>query len=171
MPLSVRVEPQLRAWSVGAGALTTFGLLALIIAAGGFYAVVAFDVSQRPYELAIRTALGASAGAIVHALAMRTLLFTIAGIAGGLVLALVLGRVVQSLLFDVRATDPIVFACPRHRSDRSRAAAPAPRARQRPHVRALGGVNVKIALHGDDGVTHGFRCPIRAESQSGPMKT
>jgi predicted permease len=109
-PLSDGVEPQLRAWRVGASALTAFGLLALLVAAAGLYAVLAFEVAQRRHELAIRTALGASAGDLIRVTAARTLLFTMAGMATGLTAALLLGRVVQSLLFDVRATDPVIYA-------------------------------------------------------------
>lgn len=109
-PLSDRLEPQLRAWRVGAGALSVFAVLALLVAAAGLYAVLAFEVTQRRYELAIRSALGASGRDLVRALAARTLLFTVAGIAAGITAALLLGPVVQSLLFDVPATDPVVYA-------------------------------------------------------------
>jgi putative ABC transport system permease protein len=109
-PLYARLEPQLRAWRLGARVLTAFSVLALIVAAAGLYSVLTFEVTQRRFELAVRAALGASGMDLVRAMAARTLLFTSAGIVAGIGAAALLGRVVESLLFEVRTTDPGIHA-------------------------------------------------------------
>ena len=83
-----------------------FSAFALIVAALGIYGVVAFTVARRRNELGIRLALGAEPGQVMRAVIGQGLAPVAAGLAGGIVAALALGRLIQGLLFEVRPTDP-----------------------------------------------------------------
>lgn len=87
-----------------------FGVLALVLAALGLYGVLAYQVAHRTAETGIRMALGASRGAIFRLFALEGLGVTAAGLALGIPVALGLTRVMASQLFEVRASDPLVFA-------------------------------------------------------------
>jgi len=89
---------------------TTFGVVALLIATVGVYAVTAYGISRRRREMNIRVALGARASQ-VFGLVLRQSAFSLgAGIAAGAAGALAIGNVVGNLLFKVRGSDPIVLA-------------------------------------------------------------
>jgi putative ABC transport system permease protein len=90
--------------------LTIFGAIALTLAALGIYGVVAYSVSQRTHEIGIRVALGAQSGRIVRLFVGRGLILILFGAGIGLAGALLMTRVMTGLLFEVRATDPGVFA-------------------------------------------------------------
>jgi hypothetical protein len=81
-------------------------LLALI----GIYGSIAYSVSQRTQELGIRRALGAQAFHILRPVMMQGLGLSLVGIAVGIAGAYALTRVMKNLLFEISATDPIVFA-------------------------------------------------------------
>jgi predicted permease len=83
----------------------TFGLLALILAAVGIYAVVAYTTRQRTREIGIRMAVGAQAQDIRRLVLGQGLQLTAAGLSLGLVLALTLARFLRSLLFGVSSAD------------------------------------------------------------------
>jgi predicted permease len=86
-----------------------FGAVALFLSAVGIYGVLAYLVTQRRKEIGIRIALGSSAGAIVE-LVLREGLFLIAGgFALGAAGALALRKSLESQLFGVTATDPVVI--------------------------------------------------------------
>jgi predicted permease len=87
----------------------SFGLLALLLAAVGIYGVVSYTTRQRTHEIGIRIALGAGRGAILRQVLRQGLVLTIAGLALGLVVALVVTRFLQSVLFGVAATDVATF--------------------------------------------------------------
>ncbi len=89
--------------------LGAFGAAALLLAGLGIYGVLAYSVAERTPEIGIRMALGASAGGVVWSVLGRTLALTAVGIAVGAALSLGGGRLVGSLLFGVRATDPMTF--------------------------------------------------------------
>ena len=89
-----------------------FAGLALVLAALGIYSVVTCVVAERRGELAIRLALGAQPRGIVRLVVGEALITTAVGALGGLTVALALGRVVHSLLFQVTPTDPIALAIP-----------------------------------------------------------
>src|SRR5207248_264024 len=87
-----------------------FGAVALVIAALGVYASTSYGVSRRRREMNIRVALGARPSEVT-ALVVRQGTAPIAiGLAAGTLGALAVGRLVASLLFDVRADDPFVLA-------------------------------------------------------------
>lgn len=89
--------------------VTGFGLLALVLAAVGTYGVMASAVENRRRELGIRLALGA---APVQAFALVTReggLIVLVGLGAGLVVAALLSRVVEALLFAVTPLDPLAY--------------------------------------------------------------
>ena len=103
------VEDQARPWTMGATVFTAFGLLALVLAAGGLYSVIAYNVAQRRQELAVRIALGASAGDVIRLVVGHGLRFAVSGAVAGGAVALAAGRWIAPLLFDQSARDPVVF--------------------------------------------------------------
>ncbi len=90
--------------------LTLFAGLALGLATIGTYGVLACFVSQGRRELAIRMALGATAADVVRLVAGHGLVTAGIGVAIGLAGALAAARLLDAVLFEVRATDPLTFA-------------------------------------------------------------
>src|SRR5690606_27888160 len=90
-----------------------FAAFALVLAAVGVYGVVAYAVAQRTREIGIRVALGADRGRVRALVLRQALLPVVLGGAAGLAGALALGGVLESLLFEIRATDPVtlILAC------------------------------------------------------------
>jgi ABC-type antimicrobial peptide transport system permease subunit len=96
-------------YAFGAGIMGVCGLAALLLAAVGVYGVIAFSVGQRRREFGIRRALGATSLAIVRLVLGRGVTQVAVGLALGTALAALIARGIASLLFDVSATDPVVF--------------------------------------------------------------
>ena len=94
---------------MGASLLGALGGLALILAILGVYGSVAYGVTSRTREIAIRIALGASNAAIVGTMLSRTLLYAGVGMAFGVGAALVLTGLVERFLFGVAPRDPLTF--------------------------------------------------------------
>ena len=93
--------------------LGSFAVIALILAVGGVYAMVAYAVNQRTQELAVRVALGARPVEVVRTVMARGLGAVGVGLGAGVLLALGLGRLISALLYGVSAHDPaIYFAAP-----------------------------------------------------------
>ena len=88
---------------------TAFGAVALLIAAVGVYATTAYGVSRRRRELNIRVALGARASQVYVLVLRQSATPLAAGLAAGCAGAIAIGAIVASLLFKVRATDPLVI--------------------------------------------------------------
>ena len=88
----------------------TFGLVALFIATVGVYAVTSYGVSRRRREMNIRVALGAQTSQVVGLILRQGMTPVIAGLLAGTGGALAIGGLVASLLFEVRARDPVVIA-------------------------------------------------------------
>jgi putative ABC transport system permease protein len=90
--------------------LACFAGLALILAAVGIYSVLSYTVRRRIREIGIRMALGASNQDVVQMVLTDGLKPILVGVILGLAAALALSRVVSSLIYGVRATDPLTFA-------------------------------------------------------------
>jgi len=94
----------------GAGLLTVFGALALILAAVGVYGVLSYSVSQQTREIGIRMSLGAQRRQVMRLVVGQGMKLAAAGLALGLIIAFAMTRVLASLLFGVSAHDPVTFA-------------------------------------------------------------
>jgi putative ABC transport system permease protein len=86
-----------------------FATLALVLAAVGIYGVMAYLVSQREREIAVRMALGARRGEVVRGVIAHSLLLAAPGLILGLAGALVAGRALRAFLYQVTPTDPVVL--------------------------------------------------------------
>lgn len=89
-----------------------FGIVALVLAAVGLYGVLNNSVNGRRREIGIRMALGARAGHVVRQVTRAAAGMVCLGLALGFAGGVATGRVVQALLFDVKVTEPDVFAIP-----------------------------------------------------------
>lgn len=87
----------------------TFGLVALVIATIGVYATTAYGVSRRRREMNIRVALGARTAEVFGLVMRQTATLLAAGLFGGVAGAIAIGTVVDSLVFEGRARDPLVI--------------------------------------------------------------
>ena len=102
---------RIRSWTVGTGLLGSAALLALLLAALGLYAVIAFGVRQRELEFGIRRALGAQAWDLLRLVLARGLSLSVVGVVAGGLVALWAGRFVAPLLFEGRSPrDPLALA-------------------------------------------------------------
>jgi putative ABC transport system permease protein len=86
--------------------LLIFAGLALGLASMGVYGVISYSVQQRTQEIGVRVALGAGRLQIVSLVMKEALMLSAAGLLVGLVVALALTRLLQTLLFEVKPTDP-----------------------------------------------------------------
>ncbi len=86
-----------------------FGVLAVVLAILGIYSVMSYTVAQRERELAIRAAVGASRSSLLSMVLGEGLMLSGAGIAAGALIAFASSSLLRSLLYEVSATDPLVF--------------------------------------------------------------
>ena len=86
-----------------------FGVVALVLAAIGLYAVMAFSVSRRVREMGIRMALGASAGDVIRMICRQGVRQILLGITLGFVAGAAVVRLARAVLFEVQPSDPVVF--------------------------------------------------------------
>jgi putative ABC transport system permease protein len=89
--------------------LTVFAAIALLLAAIGIYGLIAYSVERRTQELGIRMALGAGGGDVLKLVLWYGARLTGMGLAIGLALSYGLMRVLSTLLFGVKAVDPLSF--------------------------------------------------------------
>jgi predicted permease len=90
--------------------LAAFATLALVLTAVGIYSVLSYAVRRRVREIGIRMALGASHSDVLKMIVTDGMKPILLGVTIGLAAALALGRVVSSLIYGVRATDPLTLA-------------------------------------------------------------
>jgi putative ABC transport system permease protein len=89
--------------------LGSFGALGLLLAVVGIYGVISYSVVQRTHEIGVRMALGAQPVHMLRMVIREGMLLAVAGLTLGIGGALALGRVFQSLLFEIKPTDPATF--------------------------------------------------------------
>jgi putative ABC transport system permease protein len=89
--------------------VSLFGAMGLLLAAVGIYGVLSYLVARRIHEIGIRMALGAQRGRILRMVVAQGMGLAVLGVALGVAAALGLTRVLSTLLFGVRPTDPITF--------------------------------------------------------------
>ena len=87
-----------------------FAGLALTLASIGIYGVISYSVQQRQHEFGMRMALGAARGQVLGMVLQQGTRLALIGVAIGLVFALALARLLGSLLYEVKAADPITYA-------------------------------------------------------------
>lgn len=86
-----------------------FAGLATLLAAIGLYGVLAYSVAQRTREIGVRMALGADSSTVRGMVLRQVGVMTVVGSVIGIVGALALGRMASSLLFEIKAYDPMVY--------------------------------------------------------------
>ena len=89
--------------------MDVFALIALLLAAVGIYAVVAYSVTQRRHEIGVRLALGAEQRDVGRLVVRQGMLLISIGVAGGATAALAITRLMGSLLYGIHPGDPLTF--------------------------------------------------------------
>ena len=89
--------------------LSIFAALALLLAAVGTYGILSYSVTERRHEIGIRMALGASRESVLRLVMTQGLRLTLAGLVLGVAGALALTRVMRTLLFNVKPSDPLTI--------------------------------------------------------------
>lgn len=89
--------------------LASFAVLALVLAGVGVYGVMSYTAGQRTHEVGIRMALGAQKGDIIRLLMVQGLMMTAFGLMVGLVAAFSMTSILESFLYGVATTDPLIF--------------------------------------------------------------
>jgi ABC-type antimicrobial peptide transport system permease subunit len=89
---------------------SVFGVLATVLAMAGIYGLISYSTTRRTREMGLRMALGAERGAVRFMVLRQGLMLGLYGVGLGLLLALALGRSLESLLFEVEPADPLVLA-------------------------------------------------------------
>lgn len=104
-------DNSLELWAIKTGGrmLVLFGMLALGLAVAGVYGVKSYLVSRRTREIGIRMALGARPHDVMGMVMRESAGITLAGLAIGLPIALLMGKLLSSILYDVSGFDPLVF--------------------------------------------------------------
>jgi putative ABC transport system permease protein len=90
--------------------IASFAAAALLLAAAGVYGIVAFAVGQRTQEIGVRVALGAGRSDVVRLVLAQGTVPVVAGVAAGIAGALAASRILDTLVFGVRATDAMTLA-------------------------------------------------------------
>jgi putative ABC transport system permease protein len=89
--------------------LGLFALLALVLVVVGIFGVISYSVAQRTHEIGIRMALGAQREDVARMVVAQGFKLTVIGVAVGIAGALALTRMLSSLLYSVKPTDPVTF--------------------------------------------------------------
>ncbi len=97
-------QPRLQSMLLG-----LFGGLAVILAGVGTYGLISYSVAQRQSEIGIRMALGANRFVVLKMVLSQALSLAGMGLIIGAICALIFTRVLQSLLYEVKPADPVVF--------------------------------------------------------------
>jgi predicted permease len=98
-------KPRLRVFLIG-----MFAALALLLAMAGVYGVMNYVITQRTAEFGLRVALGATSGDVVRSVLGRAARLAAVGLALGLPLSLAATRLISSMLYGLKSTDPLTYA-------------------------------------------------------------
>jgi putative ABC transport system permease protein len=109
-PLEDLADEQNRSWRLGRTMFGGFGLVAVLLASIGLYGVLAFHARQRTAEIGVRMALGATPHDILRLVVRHGLRLVCVGWLLGAAVAFSVAERLQSLLFEVSATDVGTFA-------------------------------------------------------------
>jgi len=90
--------------------LSIFAGIALVLAIVGIYGVMSYSVTQRTHEIGIRMAIGAQPRDVFSMVMRQGMILALIGVAFGLVGAFGLTRLMATMLFDIKPTDPATFA-------------------------------------------------------------
>jgi predicted permease len=101
------LEPMLAPWRLGAIAFTALGVVAMVVALAGLYAVLAFIVAERRHEFAVRAAIGGSHRQIARPVTRQALVTVLGGLASGAVVLALAARRLETFLFQVTVLDPL----------------------------------------------------------------
>jgi predicted permease len=107
--LSARIGESLRERTFTLTVLGSFALLSLILAAVGIYGVVSYSVSRRTREIGIRLALGAASGTVRQTIFSNSIGVVALGTAAGVLCALLVGGIIESLLYGVSPHDHMIL--------------------------------------------------------------
>jgi putative ABC transport system permease protein len=86
-----------------------FAALALVLASVGIYGVMSYLVSQRTHEIGVRMAMGAGPRDVLKLVIGQGAKLIAVGLAAGLIVAFIAGRIINSMLYQVSATDPLTY--------------------------------------------------------------
>ena len=98
-------RPRVLAWL-----LAIFGVLGLVLGALGIFGVLAYSVAQRQREIGVRLALGAAPQSVLRMVLGQGMVLALAGVAVGVIAAVLLTRFMESVLFGIEPSDPWTFA-------------------------------------------------------------
>jgi putative ABC transport system permease protein len=105
----IRTSPAVSARRYPLVLIGAFAIAGVLLAVIGVYGVIAYAVTQRTRELAVRVALGATQGDVLRLVVGRGIVLTALGLAIGVPIALFLNRSLETLLYDVTAADPLTY--------------------------------------------------------------
>ncbi|HEV2447146.1 MAG TPA: FtsX-like permease family protein, partial [Candidatus Sulfopaludibacter sp.] len=106
---NAQISDRTRQERIFASLTSGFGLLALILAGIGIYGIMAYSVSRRTNEIGIRMALGAEREQVLRMVLGESAWIAMIGVAVGIVSALALARLIASMLYGLKAYDPLTF--------------------------------------------------------------
>ena len=104
------IADRIAGFRLSAAVMSTFGGIALLLAAIGVFGLINYSVAQRRRELGVRAALGASRGELYGLVLREALLLAGIGVAAGLAAAFPAARLIKSQLYGVAPSDPITYA-------------------------------------------------------------